>query len=174
MPKVTYTGATVRKLAVAMTLLPFFISHAAGQDAVPPDAYAPEVKETILVSQGNANSIAWDSGTLEFDIRNPQGANKHVSVTFGGVGDVRVTSLVVATTDWRADITNYAARLTTPVTSRIRVDQLTWSGTGDIEQIIVGMPYLTDDGVCLEMSLVIEATGVLRSRYDVPGGDCYL
>ena len=96
------------------------------------DPYAPEVKETELISMGNQSPwIAWDSGALEFDVESPQGVKKHVAVNFVGQGDIRLTSLVVTTSDWSIDLTGYVATLTTPVPNRTTVG-LTWTDTGAI------------------------------------------
>jgi hypothetical protein len=137
------------------------------------DPYAPEVKETVLLSfQDRSPWIPWDSGTLEFDVENPQGVKKHVALKFAGEGHVRLTSLLIVTSDWSVDLASYIATLTTPLPNRSTVG-LTWTNTGAIEQLVLNLPYLTErERPCLQMSLVIEATGVIRSTYDTPSESC--
>jgi len=94
-------------------------------------------------------------------VTNERQETKHVSVKFEGVGDINLRSLTVSTNAWSMDVSDYVRRLTTPVPARIRVSPF-FSNSGEIEQLILELPYLTSQE-CRTLALHIEATGVVRS-----------
>jgi hypothetical protein len=144
------------------------ISSTSAQTSAP----SPDIPEQQVISiQDTPPWKPWDRGALELDVRNPQKQNKHVEVRFRAERGRAMTSLVVATTDWTTDASEYARKISFPFPSRIAIEDLSWTAAGKIDAVELNVPYF--DGMdCTWVALVIKRGQIEERNYYTPSDRC--
>jgi hypothetical protein len=139
-----YTLSILATMCLFVWAAPVVTSVATAADSKRTDPLVDLPENHTITVQEPTPWAGWDEGSFVVNFQNPRNETKAVTITFRGVRQKSLTSLVVSTPDWRVDVTNHVKNLVSPFPNRIGL-VFSWDSAGRFDEMLLNLPFLLSE-----------------------------